>query len=217
MDFAFGYAWQARCNFFHLSPYHQEVSFVLRVIGGEVKGRSLFTLPAEHVRPILARVKKSLFDILAPRLKGSLFLDIYCGTGPVGIEALSRGARAATFIDRDGRCLKLLHANLEKFNFSERAHVAQADGSSDLSGLSGPFDIVFMGPPYKDDQKKPLSLVTPTLSALHRAAALSPKGIIIAQHHKKELIVMPRPEWAIFREERYGDTVLTFVGWKECN
>ena len=185
---------------------------MLKVIAGEVKGRTLFTLSSPHVRPILAQVKKSLFDIIRNRLPRARFLDLYAGSGAVGIEALSRGAAYAVFVERDQSCLRLLRKNLEKFNYLEKSSVYRLDATGDLSILPGPFDVIFMGPPYKDEGKMPLALVAPTLAALHRHRLLQPSGLIIAQHHKKEHFQEPIEDWAVTRTERYGDTVLTFIG-----
>ncbi len=160
----------------------------------------------------MARIKKSLFDIIRLRVPDSRFLDLYCGTGPVGTEALSRGARSATFIERDPQCVRLLRENLETLKFSERASIHMLDATDTHSMITGPFDLIFMGPPYKDDEKKPLALVGPTLANIHRHHLFAPGGLIIAQHHKKELIELPGETWAVKRQETYGDSVLTFIG-----
>jgi 16S rRNA (guanine(966)-N(2))-methyltransferase RsmD len=185
---------------------------MMRILSGEARGRRLQTpKPTPTVRPILARIKKSLFDIIRPRLKGSRFLDLYAGTGAVGLEALSEGAASASFVEKDPMCIRLLEANIASFGYKEKSRVNRRDVVRDLSFLPPPFDIIFMGPPYVNEQKNPLALTTPSLAAVFKANLLAEKGVIVAQHHKKEEVALPSETWEIFRTERYGDTVLDFV------
>lgn len=183
---------------------------MLRILAGQSKGK-LLTTPknASFLRPILIRVKKSLFDILAPRIQGARFLDLYAGTGAVGLEALSRGASRVTFVEQSSICLDALHENVEKLGYKGRAEVFRSSVQGDLRGLSKPYDIIFMGPPYKDDEKKPLALVHPTLEMIKSNEFLAPGGLIIAQHHKKEEVASTE-EWDMFRRNTYGDTILSF-------
>ncbi len=185
---------------------------MLKIIAGKGRGRALATLPKGYpVRPILARIKKSLFDILTPRLSGSRFLDLYAGTGSVGLEALSRGAARATFVEQDRRCLDLVKKNAGILGFEASADFFPSNVLGDLSFLPGPYTLVFMGPPYVDQEKKPLALVEPTLANLARHKIVSPQGLIIAQHHLKEPVAAMPENWTIARREKYGDTFLTFV------
>ncbi len=180
-------------------------------MAGQAKGRLLRTLPrSPHLRPILARVKKSLFDILRPRLAGCRFLDLYAGTGAVGLEALSRGAEFVAFVENDSRAIALLKENSETLGFAAKAAVVRADSTADLSFLQKRFDLIFLGPPYKDAEKKPLVLVEPTLQNVLRSKLPADSAWIVAQHHKKETPAPTVAELARFRQERYGDTVLSF-------
>lgn len=182
----------------------------MRIIAGSAKHRSLKSPSASTgVRPILARIKKSLFDILRPWLEGSDFLDLFAGSGAVGLEALSRGARFATFVDMNPNCLSIIRQNLSKLQLFDRARLVRADITRDLSGAGGPFDLIFMGPPYHDAAWHPLSLTMPTLKEILRAGLLKPEGIVIGQHHAKE-IVSETPEWDLYRQEFYGDSRLSF-------
>ncbi len=181
---------------------------MLKIIAGSARGRTIQTLPLHSfVRPILARIKKSLFDILKPYVVDSRFLDLYAGIGTVGLEALSRGASSVIFVEQDPKCVRVIHDNLEELKL-EKGTVYRAS-ALDLSFLPKPFDIVFMGPPYKDEGKNPLSLVLPTLEAIQKSGLLSEKGFVIAQHHKKEK-TDPDSSWIVTRREVYGDSVLTF-------
>jgi 16S rRNA (guanine966-N2)-methyltransferase len=182
----------------------------MRIIGGSAKRRSLKSpSSAQGVRPILGRIKKSLFDILTLRLQGAVFLDLYAGSGAVGIEALSRGVASVTFADRNPNCLSIIRQNLSTLKLYDRARLVRADATRDLGVLGGPFDLIFMGPPYHDEKWNALTLTQPTLAAIHRAKLLKPEGWVIGQHHAKEPEVTA-PEWTLFRQEEYGDTRLSF-------
>jgi 16S rRNA (guanine966-N2)-methyltransferase len=182
----------------------------MRIIGGIAKRRPLKTpSPAFGVRPILARIKKSLFDILRLRLEGADFLDLYAGSGAVGIEALSRGARSATFVDLNPNCLSIIRQNLSRLGLLDRAKLVRADVTKNLHWVGGSFDLIFMWPPYHDPQWHAFHLTEPTLKAIARAELLKPEGWVIGQHHAKEPVVAPAG-WEMFRQEAYGDTRLSF-------
>ncbi|MGA2090524.1 MAG: 16S rRNA (guanine(966)-N(2))-methyltransferase RsmD [Endomicrobiales bacterium] len=184
----------------------------LSIIAGEARGRALKSLPLDDlsVRPILARIKKSLFDILSPRIGGSRFLDLYAGTGAVGHEALSRGAASVVFVESDKRSQELITANAVMLGWMDRCRIVKVDIVQGLgSVMGGPFDIIFMGPPYKDAHKKPLSLTGITLRNVCESRLLSPNGWILSQRHEKEPVVIPEG-LEQFRIEKYGDTVVAF-------
>src|SRR5882672_9942832 len=110
----------------------------MRVIAGSAKRRSLKSPAASlGVRPILGRIKKSLFDILRPRLENAEFLDLYAGSGSVGIEALSRGAAHVTFVDLNPNCLSVIRQNLSRLQLFERARVVRTDATRGLTHLLG--------------------------------------------------------------------------------
>ncbi|MBI3292538.1 MAG: 16S rRNA (guanine(966)-N(2))-methyltransferase RsmD [Elusimicrobia bacterium] len=182
----------------------------LRILGGEARGRPLKSVPFDSgVRPILARIKKSLFDILKPRLSGSRFLDLYAGTGAVGLEALSRGASWVVFIELHPRWVRIIEANLQRLECADRAEVYRGDATNDLGWIGGQFDLVFLGPPYLDRRRQTEALTGKTLAALAAGSLLAPHGWIIAQHHAKEPILVPS-QWEQFRQERYGENRLSF-------
>lgn len=184
----------------------------MRVQSGSARGRSIKALPSgPEVRPILARIRKSLFDILRPRLAGSTFLDLFAGTGTVGIEALSNGASSAVFVDASAQSCRMIEKNLDVLGFRDRARVVRADVIGQLSLLkSTPFDIIFMGPPYKDSNRLPLALTVPAVRAVDQNDLLGANGIVIGQHHKKEPVNDLPPGWEMFRQNTYGDSTLTF-------
>ncbi|MFN3966307.1 MAG: 16S rRNA (guanine(966)-N(2))-methyltransferase RsmD [Endomicrobiia bacterium] len=180
----------------------------IRIIAGKLKNREIFGIPKDkELRPILSRIKKSLFDILRPKIKGSKFLDLYAGTGSVGIEAISRGAELAVFIEINEKLVKILKKNLEKFGIDNQCEVYQRDvllGLEWLADFKGEkfFDIIFIGPPYRDE------VVSQTLSLISKANILKKTGIIIAQHHIKEKIETDK--FKLIRTEKYGDSILSF-------
>jgi len=181
---------------------------VIKIIGGDFKRRRLGKIDRNiYVRPILARVKKSLFDIIRAKVAGGRFLDLYAGSGAVGIEALSRGAAFTVFIDSEKSCVRLIKSMLARFDAEDRSKVSLANVLDGLEWLRykelSPFDVVFLGPPYRE------YLVNRTLKAIEYADILAPGGWVIAQHHKKEPV---NPEkLAVFRQKKYGDTLLTFM------
>ena len=132
----------------------------------------------------------------------------------MGIEALSRGAAFAFLVDLDRRCTELIARNLAAAGFAGRGKVHFGNALSDLcwvpfrSGTSE-YDLIFMGPPYKDDQKRPLAFSTPALAKVAEAGLLAPKGWAVCQHHVKEDVKAPAG-WVMVRREKYGDTYLDF-------
>lgn len=187
----------------------------MHIIAGTARGRRLFTTPTDMmVRPISSRIRQSLFDILKPVVTGSYFLDLYAGTGAVGLEALSRGAQRAVFVERDARCLKVIERNLAHLGFADRGTALRGSATEALtwvlhrSGLEA-FDLVFLGPPYRDERNNPLFFAGRTLGRLAEGGLLSETGWAVAQHHQKE---EPGsiPGLELFRREKYGDSRLSF-------
>ncbi len=183
----------------------------MRIIGGSEKRRALKSPShAQGVRPILARIKKSLFDILRPRIEGAEFLDLYAGSGAVGLEALSRGARFVTFVDMNPNCLSIIRQNLSMLRLFDRARLVRADITKGLGAVGGPFDIIFMGPPYHDQKWNAFALTVPTLKEIGRLGLLKSGGLVVGQHHAKEPVA-PSAGWDRYRQELYGDTFLSFL------
>jgi len=155
------------------------------------------------VRPTSDKVKQALFNILGQKTTNSLFLDLYAGAGGIGIEALSRGAERVVFVDASRESVKTIKQNIEQTGFGDRAAVIQSDVETFLRRPSGPYDIVFLDPPYAVD-------MAPLLVRVAGAGILKPDTVVIAEHFKKQ----PSPERAgtlvLHRETKYGDTVLAF-------
>jgi 16S rRNA (guanine(966)-N(2))-methyltransferase RsmD len=188
---------------------------MMRIIAGQLRGRHIKGAGKDWgVRPISGRIKQSLFDIISGLTPGARLLDLFAGTGAVGIEALSRGAAFAFFVDLDRRCLELIARNLAAAGFADRGKVHFGDALSDLSWVpyrsgTSQYDLIFLGPPYKDEQKRPLAYSTRALAKVAEAGLLAPKGWAMCQHHVKEEVREPAG-WVRVRREKYGDTYLDF-------
>ena len=143
----------------------------MRVIGGEFRSRVLKSLPGLDVRPTPDRLREALFNILAPRIAGKIFVDASAGTGAVGIEALSRGAARAIFIEQNHAAVKVIHENLRSLGLTGRAQVRSGRAAKLIEGLQA--DIVFFDPPYHLEDE-----YAATLTALGDI----PPALVIAQH-----------------------------------
>ena len=184
---------------------------MLKVIAGTARGRQLKTLPKEDfsIRPMLGMMKKSVFDIITPKLENSLFLDLYAGVGSVGIEALSRGAKRVVFAEISDKSIALIKYNLRMLGFEDMADIVKCDVIKGFHKFQNKYDIIFMGPPYKDNVKKPLALTYPTLKNVVLFSLLKEDGIVVSQRHMKEPVedIMGLDN---FRTEKYGDTTVAF-------
>jgi len=180
---------------------------VSRIIGGAGKGRRLKTAAGDATRPTGARVRQSLFDILAPRIRECRFLDAFAGNGGVGLEALSRGALRVVLVDRSAAAVgaarenarALAHAGGEVQVFRQEAHIALAA----LADEGRQFDVVFLDPPYASDLYEPLL-------ELSGERLLAAGGVVVAEHfHKRSL---PERIGALIRtrQKRVGDHCLSF-------
>jgi 16S rRNA (guanine(966)-N(2))-methyltransferase RsmD len=177
----------------------------MRVISGEAKSRRLYAVPGDTTRPITDRVKTSLFNILADRIEDARFLDLFAGTGGVGIEALSRGAREAVFVEREPRALATIRRNLEVTGLADYARVLRKDVFKFIVGYAGePFDLVYVAPPqYK-------GLWAQTLEAMDGTALMAPDGLAVAQIHPKEYGPLTLTNLALTDQRKYGSTLLCF-------
>jgi len=176
----------------------------MRVISGTAKGRTL--KPAGAVtRPITDRVKESLYDILGMRVLDANVLDLFAGAGSVGIEALSRGARAATFVEIDHIALRVIRENLTSTHLIERARIVRLDVFKFIRRTAGElYDFIYVEPPqYKE-------LWAETLAVLDQSALLAERGIIVAQIHPKEYKELALTQLELFDQRKYGSTLLCF-------
>ena len=159
----------------------------MRVIAGSAKGLPLKTPKGMETRPTADRIKETLFNILAGFLPGASFLDLFAGSGGIGIEALSRGAREAVFVEVSPRACSCIRANLAFTGLEERACLLQMDALKGLRRLSshGPFSLIFMDPPYDQGMEKKV------LEALRASALTGPDTLLVLEaslgFHPREL------------------------------
>lgn len=179
----------------------------MRIITGTAKGLQLKTPKGMDIRPTGDRVKESLFSIIAARVSGASVADIFAGTGNLGLEALSRGAAAAVFVDASPAALALARDNAVRARLEGRAEFLRMDAAQAISHFARGgrrFDLVFCDPPYNK------GLVAAILGRLDAADVLAPDGLIVIEHSRHE----PLPALAALtagRTERYGETLVTFL------
>ena len=181
----------------------------MRVIAGEFKGRRLLTPRGHRTRPTADQVRTALLDALMPWLPEAHVLDLFAGAGGVGLEALSRGAAQATFVERDAQAIRALEGNVAELRVQGRTRVLRSSVSRALEVLEregARCAVVFLDPPYED-----AGAVAATLDALGAGSLVPPDGIVVAQHLTKQ----PPPEAAgalrVTRTRRFGETTLTFL------
>ena len=175
----------------------------MRITGGTGRGRTLRVPAGEKVRPTSDKVKQALFNILGDRVPGSVFLDLFAGAGGIGIEALSRGAARAVFVDGSRESIDAVKHNIAQSGFADQAEVIASKVEPFLKKRSGPYDIVFLDPPYTLE-------MLPLLQLVAGSGLLKPDGIVIAEHFKKQAAPAAAGGLALYREAKYGDTVLAF-------
>ena len=177
----------------------------MRVIGGTAKGRALKAVPGDSTRPILDRVKVPLFDILRPSLAGISVLDMFGGTGSVGIEALSQGAAHCVFLDTNARAIATIKHNLEVTQLSDRAEVRHTDAFIYMRNSSRSFDLLYVAPP----QYKGLWIEAMRIIA-ERPHLLNPGGMVIVQVDPKEYEHLELSSLKETQQRKYGSTILVF-------
>jgi len=177
----------------------------MRVIAGEAKGRRLVHPGGRGTRSATDRVRETLFAILEPRLEGARVLDLFAGAGTLGIEALSRGAKRATFVERAAPALAALRQNLQTTGFAGRATVVPADVARFAEAPGGPYDLILCAPPFAGAVALRALLARPALRA-----ALAPGGQVVLRAHRKGV-----PDLAgvarLVRERVLGEEVLRFL------
>jgi 16S rRNA (guanine(966)-N(2))-methyltransferase RsmD len=171
----------------------------VRVIGGEFRSRLLKSVPGLDVRPTPDRLREALFNVLAPRIEGAIFADLYAGTGAVGIEALSRGASKAIFVEQNRAAAAVIRENLRSLGLEPRAFLRHSRASVVIPQIEA--DIVFIDPPYRMEQEYERSLT---------ALAERPPDLVIAQHAARFKLAEAYGSLRRSRELKQGDNSLSF-------
>ena len=179
-----------------------------RVIAGSAGGLRLIA-PGAATRPFADRVKQTLFAVLEPDLPGAAVLDLFAGSGAGGIEALSRGAARAVFVDRDAIAVRSIRSNLERTGLADRAEVRGGDALAYLRSTPapGPFDVVIVDPPYADT---PLLRAALDLLAAPHHSLLAPGARVVTKHFWRDVLPEQIGLLASERSRRFGETALTF-------
>ena len=188
----------------------------MRIVAGKFKGRRLKTLKGSEVRPTADRVKESLFRIFGEQVVDADFLDLCAGTGNIGLEALSQGARSATFVDSNYRSIRTIESNLEMCGFGRKhpqirlIHVDARKALDRLGKRKAKFDLIYFDPPYAS------KIHGSCVKQIAETNLLSSAGVLVIEHRKvqeadwTESLILD--ELVLSRQERYGDTMLSFYG-----
>ncbi|MDD5292379.1 MAG: 16S rRNA (guanine(966)-N(2))-methyltransferase RsmD [Candidatus Omnitrophica bacterium] len=180
----------------------------MRITTGIFRSR-LIKYP-KNIRPTQDKVRKSLLDVLSGVVGGSCFLELFAGSGAVGIEALSNGAKEVVFVDRDIKCCKIIENNLRDLGLTpkgENISVLAQDAFRAIEFLhkqARKFDIVFLDPPYYED------LAKKTLQKIAAYDILAPHALVIVEHNKKDVLEERFINITSFKQKRYGDALLSF-------
>jgi len=180
----------------------------MRVISGTLKGRRLTAPAGMATRPTADRIKESVFNILAGNVQTKRVLDLFAGSGALGIEALSRGAASAVFVDQAKAALSAIRRNIRDLGLEDRSRVIQWNILKNLNCLvpeRDAFDLVFLDPPYET------AAVSPALAGLSSCGILTPGARVIIEHSSREPIVQPMGTLVLIDQRRFGKTLVSFM------
>ncbi len=180
----------------------------MRIISGESKGRKLVTPKRYSLRPTSDRVKESLFNILGSEVEGKVVLDLFAGTGNLGIEALSRGAKRVIFVEKGRQALRLIQTNINQFGLGDRSEIIPRDVNRAIGILNQRgelFDLILMDPPYEK------GLIQRTLMKLSSHPVYHGDSILVIEHNRREPLPSILDGWKLVRQQKIGDTLLSFL------
>ena len=181
----------------------------MRVIAGSAGGIPLACPRSGDVRPTMDQVRGAIFSSLAERVPGARVLDLFAGAGGLGIEALSRGAREATFVESDHRVAASIRANLEKTRLAARATVICRDAFAFLQEQPAPFDLILADPPYTT-AAQPEDTASRLLASVALRRALTVDGTLVLEKSPRHSVEIPAA-WTVVRQKRYGTTEVLFL------
>lgn len=179
----------------------------MKIVAGKNRGNKLKSPKGLFIRPTSQKVREALFDIIGTSIQEACFLDLFAGTGAVGIEALSRGAKKVIFIEKELKCTKIIQENLEKTKNNQNAIVYKLDFLSGLKILAKKnylLDYIFLDPPYN------MSIVNISLSEISKLPILNKNSVVIAQHYKREIVNDKLNNLKLFKQKIYGECCLSF-------
>jgi len=175
----------------------------MRIIAGLAKGRRLYAPSGLHTRPTADRVREAVFSVILPRLPGAKVLDVFAGSGALGLEALSRGADLALFIEQDAAALKALRRNVETCNL-KGAEIFPGEALRFLHQNREQYDIIFLDPPYRTE------LLEQTLAAIVAGYTVAVEGLIVAESAAQRQLTPP-PQLITVKRSVYGDTAIHYL------
>jgi 16S rRNA (guanine(966)-N(2))-methyltransferase RsmD len=186
----------------------------MRVISGLSRGRKLKTPKGRNLRPTSDRVKESIFNILGKEVDGKAALDLFAGTGSLGIEALSRGASHVVFVEKGNQAVRLIEQNVAGCDMRSRSEIIQNDVHRAIGILErrrNCFDLIFMDPPYEK------GLVRQTLRRLQHRTIYHQGSILVIEHDRREPLPEPLKHWTLLLQRRIGDTLVSILSseWEE--
>lgn len=183
----------------------------LRIIGGNLKRKKLFTPKGMVTRPTSDRVKEALFNILGPHITNASVLDLFAGSGALGLEALSRGAKEALFIDNDHAALTIIDRNIASCRLNTNAVSMRCNILQDLRCIQTAgrhFNLVFMDPPYARD------MIVKTLHKLDTIDILKKNAMIVIEHSSGESVPKALARFSLIDQRKYGKTMLSFMRYR---
>jgi 16S rRNA (guanine966-N2)-methyltransferase len=179
----------------------------VRVIGGALRGKRLYPLKGLTIRPTTDYLRESIFNILAGGVEDAVVLDLFAGSGSLGIEALSRGAATAVFVDNNSQAIKVLTRNICACNLEGQSAILKRDilrGLSFLRSIGHLFDLVFIDPPYNK------GFVERTVELLHRARSTSERACIVIEHSRREVLPEKMARLILTDRRHYGKALVSF-------
>jgi len=181
---------------------------ILRIISGTLRGKKLHPFQGKGIRPTSDRTREAIFNILSDRVPGAVVLDLFAGSGALGIEALSRGADMATFIDMAPAAVSLLEKNLRSCCLEDRARIISWNIERNLNCLQShdyPYTLVFLDPPYHK------GMLLPALKHLKKNKTLTPSACLVLEHGDVDELPLPIAEFVLLDQRRYGKTLVSFL------
>ncbi len=177
----------------------------MRIISGKYKGHQLVSFQADHIRPTTDRVKESLFNMIQSHIEGARVLDLFSGTGNLGLEALSRGAREVVFVEKNRKSILILEKNIEKLKLKESYQIVQKDVLSFLKNFDGePFDLIFADPPFTEE------MAHDVIAAADSSKVFLPETLMMIESGRREKVLDDYPTLTRYDLREFGDKFLSF-------
>ncbi len=176
----------------------------MRIIAGKYKGFKLYCPKGRDIRPTTDRIKEDIFNIISAHIEGANFLDLFCGSGAIGIEALSRGARKVTLVEKSSIAISAVKKNTEKIKDKDNIAIVRSEAEKFLIETDDKYDIIFFDPPYSYPDAGKI------IRTIYKRNLLCPGGIIIAEQGKNVLPDINTEGFAIYKIKKYSSTAIYF-------